>query len=122
MRPIVDTVGLICILAHDYFIVKIKMLFGYPVAVIDHELSIDLAPVLTATGPLFCDVLHSQIQHLEKAVVGRKHGLCFSYFLQLTIKAFYSIGRIDQLPKLLWELEIGAEIRPGVYPKICVNL
>ena len=37
MRPIVKAVGLICILAHDYLIVKIKMLFGYPVAVIDHK-------------------------------------------------------------------------------------
>ena len=32
MRPIVKAVGLICILAHDYLIVKMKMLFGYPVA------------------------------------------------------------------------------------------
>ena len=61
MRPIVKAVGLICILAHDYLIVKMKMLFGYPVAIIYHKLSVDAAPVLTATGPLFRDVLHSQI-------------------------------------------------------------
>ena len=61
MRPIVKAVGLICILAHDYLIVKMKMLFGYPVAVVDHKLSIDAAPVLTASGPFFRDVLHSQI-------------------------------------------------------------
>ena len=59
MRPIVKAVGLICILAHDYLIVKIKMLFGYPVTVVNDQLSIDTAPVLTATGPLFRDVLHS---------------------------------------------------------------
>jgi len=53
MRPIVKAVGLICILAHDYLIVKMKMLFGYPVAIIDYELSIDSAPVLTASGPFF---------------------------------------------------------------------
>ena len=53
------------------------MLFGYPVAVVDHKLSIDAAAVLTATGPFFRDVLHSQIQHLKKAVVGRKDGLRF---------------------------------------------
>ena len=39
MRPIVKAVGLICILAHDHLIVKMKMLFRYPVAVVDHKLS-----------------------------------------------------------------------------------
>ncbi len=72
MRPIVKAVGLICILAHDHSIVKMKMLFRYPVAVVDHKLSVDAAPVLTATGPLFSYVLHSQIQHFEKAVIGRE--------------------------------------------------
>ena len=116
MRPIEKAVGLICILAHDYLIVKMKMLFWYPVAIIDHKLSIDSAPVLTATSPLFRDVFHSQIQHLEKTVVGRKYGLCFSYFLELSVEAFYGIGRIDQLPQLLRELEICAEIRPVFVP------
>ena len=116
MRPIVKAVGLICILAHDYLIVKMKMLFGYSVAIIDHKLSIDSAPVLTATGPLFRDVLHSQIQHLEKAVIGRKYGLRFGNFLELTVEAFNGIGRINQLPKLLRELEICAEIRPVFVP------
>ena len=68
MRPIVKAFGLICILAHDYLIVKIKVLFRDPVAVVDHKLSVDAAPVLTATCPFFRDVLHSQIQHLEKTV------------------------------------------------------
>ena len=75
MRPIVKAVGLICILAHDYLIVKMKMLFRYPVAVVDHKLSVDAAPVLTAASPFFRDVLHSQIQHLEKTVICRKYGL-----------------------------------------------
>ena len=116
MRPIVKAVGLICILAHDYLIVKMKMLFRYPVAVVDHKLSIDAAPVLTATGPFFRDVLHSQIQHLKKAVISRKYGLCLSHFLQLTVEAFYGIGRIYQLSELLWELEICAEIWPVFVP------
>ena len=94
MRPIVKAVGLICILAHDYLIVKMKMLFRYPVAVVDHKLSIDAAPVLTATGPFFRDVLHSQIQHFEKAVIGRKYGLCFGHFLELSVESLYGIGRI----------------------------
>ncbi len=53
MRPIVKAVGLICILAHDYLIVKMKMLFWYPVTIIYHKLSVDAAPVLPAPGPLF---------------------------------------------------------------------
>ncbi len=78
MRPIVKAVGLICILAHDYLIVKMKMLFRYPVAVIDNQLSIDAAPVLTAAGLFFRDVLYSQILHLEKAVICRKDGFSIS--------------------------------------------
>ena len=116
MRPIVKAVGLICILAHDHSIVKMKMLFGYPVAIIDHKLSVDFAPVLTATCPLFRDVLHSKIQHFEKAIVSRKYGLCLSHFLKLSVKALYGIGRIDQLPKLLRKLEISAEIGPVPTP------
>lgn len=116
MRPIVKAVGLICILAHDYLIVKLKMLFGYPVAIIDHELSVDTAPVLTASGPLFRYVLHSQIQHFEKAVISRKYGLCLSHFLQLTVETFYGIGRIYQFPELLRKLKICAEIRPVFVP------
>ena len=88
------------------------MLFRYPVAVVDHKLSVDAAPVLTAASPFFRDVLHSQIQHLEKAVICRKYGLGFGDLLQLSIEAFYGIGCIDQLSQLLRELEICAEIRP----------
>ena len=33
MRPIVKAVGLICILTHDYLIVKMKMLFEYSVTI-----------------------------------------------------------------------------------------
>ena len=89
MRPIVKAFGLICILAHDYLIVKIKVLFRDPVAVIDNQLCVDTAPVLTAACPFFCDVLHSQIQHFEKAIIGRKYRLCLSHFLELSVEAFY---------------------------------
>ena len=65
MRPIVLAVGLIYILAHDYLIVKIKMLFRYSVAIVDDQLSVDTTPVLTASCPLFRDVFHSKIQHFE---------------------------------------------------------
>ena len=116
MRPIVKAVGLISILAHDYLIVKMKMLFGYSVTVVNDQLGVDAAPVLSATGPLFCDVLHGQIQHFEKAVISRKYGLCLSHFLQLTVEPLYGVGRIDQLSQFLRELEICAEIRPVFVP------
>ena len=116
MRPIVKAVGLICILAHDYLIVKMKMLFRYSVGVVDHKLSVYLAPVLMVAGPLFRDVLHCQIQHLEKAVICRKYGFCLGNFPQLTVESFNCIGGIDQLSQLLRELEICAEIRPVFVP------
>ena len=110
--------GLICILAHDYLIVKIKVLFRDSVAVIDNQLCVDTAPVLTAACPFFCDVLHSQIKHFEKAVISRKYGLGFGDLLQLAIEAFNGIGRIDQLSQFLRELEICAEIRPVFVPRL----
>ena len=116
MRPIVKEVGLICILAHDYLIVKMKMLFGYSVTVVNDQLGVDAAPVLSATSPLFSYVFHSQIQHFEKAVIGREYGLCLSHFLQLTVEPFYGVGRIDQLSEFLRELEICTEIRPVFIP------
>ena len=94
MRPIVKAVGLICILAHDYLIVKMEMLFRYSITVVDHKLSVDAAPILTTACPFFRDVPHSQIQHLKKAVICRKYGLGFGDLLQLAIEAFYGIGRI----------------------------
>ncbi len=75
MRPDAEADGLICIIAHDNSIVKIKISIWYSVAVVDYELCIYLTPVLTASSPLFRNVLHSQIQHLEKTVIGRKYGL-----------------------------------------------
>ena len=41
MRPDAEAVGLICILAHDYSIVNIKMLIRYYVTVVYNQLSID---------------------------------------------------------------------------------
>lgn len=46
MRPIVKTFGLICILVHDHSLDKIKILFGYPITVVDNDLSVDTHPCL----------------------------------------------------------------------------
>ena len=72
------------------------------------------APVLSAAGPLFRDVDHRQIQHFEKAVIGRKHGFRLGYLPELTVKAFDSVGCIDQPPKFLRKLKISAEICPVI--------
>ena len=93
-----------------------KMLFRNPVAIKDNQLSVVTAPVLTAVDPLFRDVLHSQVQYLEKAVISKKYEFCLGHFFQLSVKSFDRIGSIDQLPKLLRKLEISAEIRPILIP------
>ena len=79
------------------------------------------APVLSAVGPLFRDVDHRQIQHFEKAVIGRKHGFRLGYLPKLTVKAFDRVGRINQPPKCLRKLKISAEICP-VIPSRLRNL
>ena len=96
MRPDAEADGLICILAQDYSIVKIKKSIGYSVAIINNQLSVNAAPILTSTCPLFRYVLHSKIQHFEKAVICREYGLCFGHFLQLTVKSFNGIYGINQ--------------------------
>ena len=75
-----------------------------------------LRPVLPAASPLFGDVQHGEIQHLEQAVICRENSLGFSYLTQLPIEALYGIGRINQPPKLLRELEICVEICPVFSP------
>ena len=44
-------------------------LLRHPVRVIDRKLGVDHRPVLSPARPLFCDVQHGQIQHLEQAVI-----------------------------------------------------
>lgn len=91
IRPIVKAVGLISILAHDYSIIKIKMLFRYPVTVVDYQLSVDTAPILTASCPFFSDVLHSQIQHFEKAVIAASSSTAVYTFFRSAISALISL-------------------------------
>jgi len=71
---------------------------------------------LPPTCPLLRDVHHSQIQHLEQAVIRGKHRLGFGNLPELTVEALYGIGGIDQPPHLLRKLEIGAQICPVVTP------
>ena len=61
---------------------SLEFCFFQPFFKIDLQLGSYLGPVPAASGPFFSDVLHSQIQHFEKAVIGWKYRLCLSHFLQ----------------------------------------
>ena len=73
------------------------------------------APIPPTAGPLFCNVNHGQIQHLQQAIVGGENRLGLGHFAQLAVKALNGVGRIDQTPHLLRVFEIGAEVGP-VFP------
>ena len=75
-------------------------LLRHPVRVIDRKLGVDHRPVLSPARPLFCDVQHGQIQHLEQAVIGRKNRLGFGHFSQLTVESLDGVGGIDQPSEL----------------------
>ena len=68
---------------------------------------VDNAPILPPSGPLFRDVHHGKIQHLEQAVVGGKNGFGLCHLAKLAVKSLNCIGGIDQSPLLLRIIEIG---------------
>jgi hypothetical protein len=55
----------------------------------------NLTPVPTAAGPLFCDVDHCKIKHFEKAIVSRKNTFVFGDFSELAIKSIDSVGCVN---------------------------
>ena len=55
--------------------VQVRRSIGYAVAVVQRKLRINLTPVLTPSRPLFGDVQHGKIEHLEQAVIGRENRL-----------------------------------------------
>ena len=80
MRPIVKAVGLICILAHDYLIVKMEMLFWYPVAVIDHKGRIYLhtAEFLIDVGDIKKQIIICNHIHLH-IFIDLFNEICYNY-------------------------------------------
>ena len=82
----------------------------------DFKLRMDLAPVLTVTGPFLCDIDHCQIQHFQKAVIRGKYRLRFRYFPKLPIESFDGIRCIDQAADCFRILEISRQIRPVLVP------
>ena len=81
-------------------------LIWHAVGKIDGHLGVDHAPILPPTGPLFRNIHHRQIQHLEHAVIGGEHRFCLGHFAKLTVEAFNGIGGIDEPAYLLRILEV----------------
>ena len=44
------------------------------------KLAMNNSPILTFTGPFFCNIHHSQIEHFQKTFVGREDGFGFCDF------------------------------------------
>ena len=88
------------------------VLLRHALGKIDGHLSVDQAPVLPSSSPLFGNIHHSQIQHFQQTVISGKDGLSFGYLAQLAVKALNGIGGVDQSAHLLGVLEICAEIGP----------
>lgn len=61
----------------------------------------DDAPILTPPSPFFGNLHHSQVQHFQQAVIGRKNGLGLGHLTKLAVKALNGVGGIDQPPNLL---------------------
>ena len=87
-------------------------LFRHSVPEEDSRLGIDYAPILPPSRPLFRDVYHRQIQHLEQAVICGENRFGLGYFSELTVESFDGVGGIDQPPHPLRILEIGAKVWP----------
>ena len=47
----------------------------------------DLTPILTVACLFLWDIHHSQIQHFQETLVGRKYRLGFGDLLELTVKS-----------------------------------
>lgn len=76
----------------------------------------DLAPILPPSGSLPGNVHHSQIQHLEEAVVRREYGFRLGHLPKLPDKTLNGIGGVDQPPQFLGILEVGAEVGSVIPP------
>ena len=76
----------------------------------------DLTPILTVACLFLWDIHHSQIQHFQETIVGRKYRLGFGDLSELTVKSFDGIGRIDQTPDRFRILKISRKIRPVILP------
>ena len=76
----------------------------------------DLTPILTVACLFLWDIHHSQIQHFQETIVGRKYRLGFGDLLELTVKSLNCIGGIDQTADRFRVLKISRKIRPVVLP------
>ena len=89
---------------------------GEPILEEDRQLSINLAPILTASRPLFGNVHHRQIKHLQQAVIRRKYRLGFCHLAELTVESLDGVRGVNQTSDLLRKFETGAQISPVIPP------
>ena len=87
-----------------------------PVLEVYTELRKDLAPVAIFSCPFFRDVHRSQIQKLEKGIIGRKDRSCLGDFPQLPVKVLNLVRRIDHPAQFLRILEVSRYLLPVVSP------
>ena len=91
-------------------------LVRHSVCEVDCQLSMDHAPILASARPFLCNIHHSQVEHFQQAVIGRKNGLSLGHFPQLAVKALNGVGGVDQPAYLLRILEVSTQIGPVVLP------
>ena len=78
----------------------------------------DQAQVLPQSSPLFRNIHHSQIQHFQQAIIGRKDGLGLGHLAQLAVEALNGVGGADQPAHLLGILETGTQVCPVCPPRL----
>ena len=71
------------------------MLLGHTLGKVDGHLGVDQAPVLPPSGPFFCNIYHSQIQHFQQTIISWKHRFGLGYLAQLAVETLNGIGGID---------------------------
>ena len=70
----------------------------------------DAAPVLPPTCPLFRNIHHGQIQHLQQAVIGWEHGFRLGNLAELAVKALNGVGGVDHSANLIIKKKITSVI------------
>lgn len=76
---------------------------------LDAQLSVDPDPILPPAGPLFRNIHHCQMQHLEGTFIRRKDGFYLCCLAELPVEVLDGIGHVDEPLHLFRVLEVGAE-------------
>ena len=72
----------------------------------------DLTPILSAAGPFFRNIRHCQIEHFEKAVIGRKYRPALRDFTELPVESFDRIRGVNQSAHGFRILKVSRQLWP----------